>query len=272
MPKFSLGGLIAGAGQGMTDVGKSMTTVGAALGLEQHREAAQALRAERLRDMTVTENALTRAATAKEKALDRDMTKLHHGQTLATAERSTAASLLKNATDTLKMAKVDYATDPSNPQYITALKGAENDYRDALTTMKSRLSAAGGKAETPKPGDGKAKDFSHLPGMPRAGEKRDWNAFAPWAKASGPTDTVAPAPKTGPGLINQDAKLPEFDRGELLRMTNFGPLTPKGVAQKAAMLGNKHAIAYLKKYAAARSEDQDETDRQRAYGGGLIAP
>lgn len=195
MARLSFGGLIAGAGKGMTDVGKSMVTVGAALNLEQQREAAQALRDERLQSMTVAENALTRAATAKEKALDRDMTKLHHGQTLATAERSTAASLLKNATDALKMAKVDYATDPSNPQYITALKGAESDYRDALSTAKSRLSAAGGgtgKVEAPKPASG-------------TGEKRDWKNFAPGAKASGPTEAVTPvpAPKPGPGLINQ---------------------------------------------------------------------
>lgn len=202
MAKFSLGGLIAGASKGMTDVGKSMTTIGGMLGLEQHRESAQQLRDERLNAMTSKEHALTREATAKEKALDRDMTKLHHGQTLATAERSTAASLLKNATDALKMAKVDYGTDPSNPQFITALKGAENDYRDALSTAKSRLSAAGGKPETPKPASG-------------AGEKRDWKSFAPGAKTSGPTDAVAPAPKTEPGLINSQtdaARLAEIEK------------------------------------------------------------
>lgn len=193
MAKFSLGGLIAGAGQGMADVGKSMTTVGASLNLEQQREAAQALREERIQSFTAKESGLTRDATAKEHGLDRAMKERQHKETAATAERSTAASLLKSATDNLRMAKADFATNDTNPQFITALKDATEKYNDAYAAAKSRLSAAGGagKAETPKPGDGKAKDFSNLPGMPGA------------VKKPGATDATAPAPKPGPGLINQ---------------------------------------------------------------------
>lgn len=192
MPKFSLSGLIAGAGQGAADVGRTLVASGAQLSLEQQRDAAQALRDERIQAFTAKESALTREATAKQHGLDRAMKERQHGETLATAERSTAASLLKNATDALKMAKTDYATDPSNPQFITALKSAESDYRDALSTAKSRLSAAGGagKAETPKPASG-------------TGEKRDWKAFAPGAKASVSTEPATPAPAPKPGLINQ---------------------------------------------------------------------
>lgn len=193
MAKFSLGGLIAGAGQGLADVGKSMTTVGASLGLEQQREAAQALRDERLNAMTSKEHALTRDATTKENALNRAQKDRHQTALLESQERATAASLLKNATDALKMAKVDYATDQSNPQYIKALEDATKTYNDAYATAKSRLStAAGGKPEAPKP-------------AAAPGEKGDWKTYAPGAKASGPADAKAPAtsPKIEPRLTNQ---------------------------------------------------------------------
>lgn len=158
---FSLSGMMRGLGQGMADVGKTASTLGMSQILEAERAKVQSLRDERLQTFTTSERVAGAAEKAVESGKDRAQKDRHKTETLAASERATAASYLKNTTDAKKQAGVALQTDPTNPVLIKNFNDADADNKDAISVMKSRLGAAGAKADAkaaPKAGAGGGAD------------------------------------------------------------------------------------------------------------------